>query len=165
MLSPCLFNLYSELVQLPSCVWVTQPHGLQHARLSCPSLTFRPCANPCPSSQWCHPTILSYVIPFSSCLQSFPASGSFPVSEFFTSSDQSIGAPASASVLPVNIQNWFPLGWAGWISLQYKGFSRVFSNTTVQKQQELVRERKRHKEGKRQRERQRKLFGHINEPQ
>ena len=87
----------------------------------------------CPLSQWCHPTISSSAIPFSSCLQSFLASGSFPMSQFFASGLQSIGA--SASVLPMNIQDWFPLGWTGWISLQSKGLSRVFSNTTVQKHQ------------------------------
>ena len=92
-------------------------------------------SNSCPSSQWCHPTISSSVVPFSSHLQSFPASGSFPMSQFFTSSGQSIGVSASASVLPMNIQDWFPLGWTGWISLQSKGLSRVFSNTTVQKHQ------------------------------
>ena len=108
-------------------------HGLQHARLPCPSPTPRACSNSCPSSWWCHPTISSSVIPFSSCLQSFPASGSFPMSQFFTSGDQSIGA--SASVLPMNIQDWFPLGLTGWISLQSKGLWRVFSNTTVQKHQ------------------------------
>ena len=97
-----------------------QPHGLQHARLPCPSPTPRVYSNSCPSSQWYHPTISSSVIPFSSCLQSFPASGSFPMSWFFTSDGQSIGVSASASVLPMNIQDWSPLGWTGWISLQYK---------------------------------------------
>ena len=89
----------------------------------------------CPSSQWCHPVISSSVIPFSSCLHSFPASGSFPMSRFFTSGSQSIGVSASASVLTMNIQDWSPLGWTGWISLQSKGLSRVFPNTTVQKHQ------------------------------
>ena len=112
-----------------------QSHGLQHARLSCPSPTPRACSKSCPSSWWSHPTISSSVIPFSSCLQSFPASGSFPVSQFFASGGQSIGALASASVLPMNIQDWFPLGLTGWISLLSKGLSRVFSNTTVQKHQ------------------------------
>ena len=93
------------------------------------------CPNSCPSSQWCHPTISSSVDPFSSCLQSFSASGSFPVSQFFPSGSQSIGVSPLASVLSVNIQDWFPLGWTGWISLQSKGLSRVFSNTTVQKHQ------------------------------
>ena len=92
-------------------------------------------SNSCPSSQWCHPTISSSVIPFSSCLQSFPASGSFPMSQFFTPGGQSIGVSGSTSVLPMNIQDWSPLGWTGWISLQSKGLSRVFSNTTVQKHQ------------------------------
>ena len=112
-----------------------RPHGLQHARLPCPSPTPGACSNSCPLNRWCHPTISSSVVPFSSCLQSFPASGSFPVSRFFTSDGQSIGISASTSVLPMNIQDWFPLGWTGWISLQSKGLSRVFSNTTVQKHQ------------------------------
>ena len=111
------------------------PHGLQHTRLLCPSPTPRVCSNSCPSSRWCHPTISSSVIPFSSCFQSFPASGSFQISQFFPSGGQSIGVSASASVLPVNIQDWSPLGWTGWISLQSKGLSRVFSNTTLQKHQ------------------------------
>ena len=113
------------------------PHGLQHAWLPCPSLSPRVCSNSCPLRWWCHPTISSFVIPFSSCLQSFPASGTFPVSQFFASGGQSIGASASASVLPMNIRDWFPLGCTGWISLQSKGLSRVFSNTTVQKHQFL----------------------------
>ena len=108
-------------------------HGLQHARLPCPSPTPSVYSNSSPSSQWCHPTISSSVITFSPCLQSFPASGSFPMSWFFTSGGQSIGVSASASVLPMNIQDWFLLGWTGWISLQSKGLSRVFSNTTHQK--------------------------------
>ena len=111
------------------------PRGLQHARLPCPSSTPRACSNSCLSSQWCRPTISSSVIPFSSCRQSFPASGYFPVSQFFTSGGPSIGASASASVLPVNIQDWFPLGLTGLISLQSKGLSGIFSNTTVQKHQ------------------------------
>ena len=111
------------------------PHGLQHARLPCTSPTPRVCSNSCPLSPWCHPTISSSVIPFSSCLQSFPASGSFLMIWLFTSGGQSIGASVSASVLPMNIQDWFPLGWTGWISLQSKGLSRVFSNTTVPKHQ------------------------------
>ena len=110
-----------------------QPHGLQHSRLLCPSPTPEACS--CPSIWSCHPIISSSVIPFSSCLQSFPASGSFPMSQLFTSGGQSIGVSASASVLPVNIEDWFPLGWTGWISLLSKGLSRVFSNTTVQKRQ------------------------------
>ena len=112
-----------------------QPHGLQYARLPCPSPTSGAYSNACLLSRWCHPTILSSAIPFSSCLQSFPASGSFPISQLFASDGQSIGASASASVLPMNIQDWFPLGWTGWIPLQSKGLSRVFSNTTVQKHQ------------------------------
>ena len=114
-----------------------RPHGLQHARTPCPSPTSRAYSNSCPSSWWCHPIISSSVIPFSSCLQSFPTSGSFPMSQFFTSSGQSIWVSASASVLPMNSQDWFPLGWTGWIFLQSKGLSRVFSNTTVQKHQLL----------------------------
>ena len=92
-------------------------------------------SNLCPLSQWCHPTISSSAVTFSSCLQSFPASGSFPMNQFFVSGGQSIGVSASASVLPMNIQDWFPLGWTGWISLLSKGLSKVFSNTTVQKNQ------------------------------
>ena len=102
---------------------------------SCPSPILRACSNSCPSSQWCHPTISSSVVPFSSCLQSFPASKSFPKSQFFPSGGQSIGVSASASILPVNIQDWSPLGLTSWISLQSKGLSRVFSNTTVQNHQ------------------------------
>ena len=111
------------------------PHGLQHTRLPCPSPTPRACSNSCPSGRWCHPTISSSVVPFSSCLQSSPASGSFQMSQFFASGGQSTRASASASVLPMNNQDWFPLGWTSWISLQSKGLSRVFSNTTVQKHQ------------------------------
>ena len=112
-----------------------RPHGLQHARLPCPSPTPGPCSNSCPSSWWCHSTISSFVIPFSSCLQFFPVSRFFLMTQFFTSSGLSIGISALASVLPMNIQDWFPLGWTGWISLQSKGLLRVFSNTTVQKNQ------------------------------
>ena len=108
-----------------------QPHILQHARPPCPAPTPRVYSDSCPLSRWCHPTISSSVISFSSCLQSFPASGSFQMSQFFASGGQSIGASGWASVLPMNIQDWFP----GWISLQSKGLSRVFSNTTVQKRQ------------------------------
>ena len=115
----------------------SQPHGLQHARLLCLPPTPRACSNSCSSSQWCHPTISSSVVPFSSCLQSFLASGSFPLSQFFASCGQSIGVSASASFLPMNIQNWFPLGLIGLISLESKGLSKVFSNTTVQKHQFL----------------------------
>ena len=113
------------------CLW---PHGLQHTSLPCPSPTPGAYSNSYPLSQWCHPTISSSVIPFS-CLQSFPASGSFQMSQFFASGGQSIGVSASASVLSMNSEDWFPLGWIGWISLQSKGLSRVFSNTTVQKHQ------------------------------
>ena len=112
-----------------------QLYGLQHTRLACPSPTSGACSNSCPSRRWCHPTISSSVIPFSFCLQSFQASGSFLLNQFFTSGGQSIGASASASVFPMNIQDWYPLGRTGWISLQSKGFSRVFSNITVQKHQ------------------------------
>ena len=114
-----------------------QLHGLQHARLPCPFPSPGACSNSCPLSQWCHPTILSSVIPFSSCLQSFPASGSFPMSQFFPSGGQSTGASASASVLPINIQGWFPLDLTGLISLLSKRLSRVFSSTTVPKHQFL----------------------------
>ena len=110
-------------------------HELQHARPPCPSTTPKVHLNSCPSSQWCHPAISSSVIPFSSCPQSLPASGSFLVSQLFTSHGQSIGVSALASVLPMSTQDWSPLGWSGWISLQSKGLSRVFSNTTVQKHQ------------------------------
>ena len=116
---------------VPNTLW---PHGLQHVRFPCPLPTPRAWSNSYPSSRWRHPTISSSVVPFSSCLQSFPASGSFPMSRFFTSDGQSIGVSASASVLPMNIQNWFLLGWTSWISLlTLEGLSRVFSNTTVQK--------------------------------
>ena len=111
------------------------PHGLQQVRLPCPSPTPGAYLNTCPLSRWCHPTIPPSAIPFSSCLQSYLASGSFRMSQFFTSSGQIIGVSASTSVFPVNIQGWSPLEWTGWISLQSKGLSRVFSNTTVQKHQ------------------------------
>ena len=128
-------NFLSILVQF-SCSVVSDslwPHGLQHARPPCPSPIPRACSNSCPSSQWCHPTISSSVIPFSSHLQSFPAPGSFPMCHFFASGGHSIGVSTSASILPMNIQGWFPLGLTSWISLQHKGLLRVFSNTTVQK--------------------------------
>ena len=111
-----------------------QSHGLQHSRPPCPS-TPGVYSNSSPLSWWCHPTISSFVVPFSSCLQSFPGSGSFPMNQFFASGGQSIGVSASTSVLPMNTQDLFPLGWTGWISLQFKGLSKVFSNTTVQKHQ------------------------------
>ena len=132
-----LFSYFSS-VQF-SCLVMSDslgPHELQHARPPCPSPTPGVDSNSCPLSWWCHPAISSSIIPFSSsCLQSFPASESFPVSQFFTCCGQSIGVWASASVLPMNIQDWFPLGWTGWISLLSKGLSSVFSNITVQKHQ------------------------------
>ena len=112
-----------------------QPHELQHARPPCPSPTAQVYPNPCPLSRWCHPTISSSVVPFSSFLQSFPASWSFQMRQLFVSDGQSIGVPAPTLVLPMNTQDWSPLGWTGWISLPSKGLSRVFSNTTVQKHQ------------------------------
>ena len=112
-----------------------QPHKPQHARPPCPSPIPGVHPNPCLSSRWCHPAISSSVIPFSSCSQSFPSSGSFQMSQLFASGDQNIGVKASISVLPMNTQDWSPLGWTGWISLRSKGFSRVFSNTSVQKHQ------------------------------
>ena len=112
-----------------------RPHGLQHARVPCPSLSPWICSNSCPLSEWCHPTISSPIAPFSSSLQSFPASGSFPMSQLFASGSQSTGASASASVLPMNIQGWFNLGWTGLISVMANRLSRVFSNTMVQKHQ------------------------------
>ena len=101
-------------------------HGLWHARLSCTSPTVGVCSNSCPSSWWCHPTISSFVVPFSSCFQSFPASESFPLSQFFASGGQRIGVSASASVLPMNIQDWFPLGWTGWISFVFKYVIHIY---------------------------------------
>ena len=126
---------FSSVAQSSPTLW--DPHELQHARLPCPSPTPRTYSNSCPLSQWCHPTISSFAAPFSFCFPSFPASGSFPMSQLFPSDGQSIGVSASASVLPMNIQDWFPLGWAGWLSLLFKGLSRVFSDTTVQKHQFL----------------------------
>jgi len=126
-----LFSQFSHSV-MSNSLW---RHGLQHIRAPCPSPTPRACSNSCPSSWWCHPTISSSVVPFSSRLQSFPASGSFQMSQLFTSGGQNIGVSASASVLPMNNQDWFPLGLTGLISLQFKGLSRVLSNTTVQKHQ------------------------------
>ena len=111
------------------------PHEPRHARPPCSSPTPGVHPNPCPLSQRCHPTISSSVVPFSSCSQSFPASGPFQMSQLFASGGQIIGVLASASVLPMNTQDWFPLGWTDWISLQSEGLSRVFSNTTVQKHQ------------------------------
>ena len=129
--SMLLLLLFSHSVVSDS-LW---PHGLQHARPPCSSSSPRVCSNSCPLSQGCHPTISSSVIPFSSCLQSFPASGSFPMSRLFASGGQSIRASASASVLPMNTQDWSPLGWTGLVSLLSKGLSRVFSSTTVQRHQ------------------------------
>ena len=111
------------------------PHELQHTRPPCPSPTPGIYSNSCSSTWWCHPAISSSVVPFSSCPQSLPASGSFPVSQLFAWGGQGTGVSASASVLPMNTQDWSPLGWTGWISLQSKGLSRVFSNTTLQKHQ------------------------------
>ena len=125
--------MLSNSVAQSSNSW--QPHGLQHTRPLCPSPTPGAYSNSCLLSQWCHPTISSSVVPFSSCLQSFPASGSFQMSQLFESSGQNIRASASSTVLPMNIQDWFPLGSTGWISLQSKGLSTAFSNTTVQKHQ------------------------------
>ena len=125
----------SLLIQLLIMSDSLQLNGLQHARTPCLSPTPRLYSNSRPMSWWCHPTISSSVILFSCLLQFLPASGSFHISQFFTSSGQSIGASASTSVLPMNIQDWLPLGWTSWISLQSKGLSRVFSNTTIQKHQ------------------------------
>ena len=126
---------WNKKVQFSSVVSDSlQPHESQHTRPPCPSPTPGVHSNSCPSSRWCHPAISSSVVPFS-CLQSFPASVSFPMSWLFTSGGQNIGASASASVLPVNIQDWFPLGLTGLISLQSKRLSSIFSNTTVQKHQ------------------------------
>ena len=112
-----------------------RPHESQHARSPCPSPTPRVHSNSCPLSRWCHPAISSSVVPFSSCPQSLPVSGSFPMSQLFAWGGQSTGVSASTSVLPMNTQDWFPLGWTGWIPLPSKGLTRVFSNTTVQKHQ------------------------------
>ena len=129
-----ILGLYSVNSVTQSCPTL-RPRGMQHARLPCPSPTPRACSNLSTSSQWCHPTISYSVVPFSSRLQSFPVSGYFQMSQFLALGGQSIGVSASASVLPMNIQDWSPLGWTGWISLQSKGLSRVFSNTSVQKHQ------------------------------
>ena len=131
----CLASLSLRSIQFSHSVVSNslQPRGLQHTRPPCPSPAHRVYSNSCPLSWWCHPTISSSVVPFSSCPQSFPASGSFQMSQFLASGGQSIGVSASASVLPMNTQDWFPLGWTGWLSLQSKGLSRIFSNTTVQK--------------------------------
>ena len=140
----CLFSLEHKIwaqnfLQFSSVQSVVSnflwSHGLQYARPPCPSPTTGVYPDSCPLSRWCHPTILSSAIPFFSHLQSFPASGSFQMSQLFASGGQSIGVSASTSVLSMNTQDWSPLGWTGWISLQSKGLSRVFSNTTVQKHQ------------------------------
>ena len=131
LLSPNSYDQFSHSVMSDSL----RPHGRQHSRPPCPSPTPWVYPTSCPLSWWCHPTISSSVEPFSSHLQPFPASGSFPMSQLFASGGQSIGVSASASFLPMNIQDWFPLGQTGWISLQSKGPSRVFCNTTVQKHQ------------------------------
>ena len=136
-------TFYSQTTQTNSSVKFSrsvvsnslQPHEPQRARPPCPSPTPGVYPNSCSLSQWYHPTISSSVVPFSSCPQSFPASGFFQVSQLFASGGQSIGVSASTSVLPMNTQDWSPLGWSGWIPLQSKGLSRVFSNTTVQKHQ------------------------------
>ena len=123
---------YQNIIQFSSVTQSCPPNELQHTRPPCPSPTPGVPPNPCLSSRWCHPTISSSAVPFSSCPQSFQ---SFTVSQFFTLGGPSIGVSASTSVLPMNTQDWSPLGWNGWISLQSKGLSRVFSNTTVQKHQ------------------------------
>jgi len=133
--APFQMSSLAIVVQLLSRVWLPWTHGLQHARFPFSSTSPRACSNSWALTWWCHPTISSSVIPFSSCLQSFPASGSFLMSLLFTSRGQGIGASASASILLMNIQGWFPLRLTVWISLQSKGLSRVFSNTTVQKLQ------------------------------
>ena len=131
----CVFKCHSVHFSHSVVSDSLQPHEPQHAMPPYPSQTAGVYSNSGPLSQWCHPAISSSVIPLSSCPQSLPASGSFPVSQIFTWGGQSIGVSASASVLPMNTQDWFPLGWTGWISLQSKGLSRVFSNTTVKKHQ------------------------------
>ena len=133
----CYFFLFILSVQFSSSVVSdsSRPHEMQHSRPPCPSPTPRVYSNSCPLSQWCHPAISSSVVPFSFCPQSLPAWGSFPMSQFFSWGGQSIGVSASVSLLPMNTQDWSPLGWTGWISLQSKRLSRVFSNTTVLKQQ------------------------------
>ena len=129
------FVLNSQISSVAQLCPTLQSHEPQHARPPCPSPTPGVHPNPCSLCRWCHPTISSSVVPFSSCPQSFPASRSFQMSQLSASGGQSIGVSASTSVLPMNTQDWSPLGWTGWISLQFKGPSRVFSNTTVQKHQ------------------------------
>ena len=132
-----IYFMYSSSVQFSHSVMSDSlwPHELQHARPPCPSPTHGVYPNPCPSSQWCHPAISSSVVPFSSCPKSLPASGSFQMSQLFAWGGPSVGVSASTSVPPMNSQDWSPLGWTGWISLQSQGLSRVFSNTKVQKHQ------------------------------
>ena len=135
---PWKYREYCRISVQFSCSVVSDslpPHELQHARPPCPLSTPGVYPNSCPLSQWCHPAISSYVVPFSFCPQSFPASGSFQMSQLFSSGGQSIGVSASTSVLLMDTQDWSPLGWTGWISLQSKGLSKVFSNNTVQKHQ------------------------------
>ena len=132
-MAKCLSYCCSSVAK--SCPTLCDPHGLQHARLPCPSPSPGACSNSCPLSWWCHPTISSSTAPFSSCLQSFPASGSLAVTRLFESDGQSIEASASTSILPMNIQDWFPLELTGLISFQSKGLSRVFSSTTIWKHQ------------------------------
>ena len=133
---PFVYNLRCSVQFSYSVVFhCLQPHELQNARPLCPSPTLGVHSYSCPLSRWCHPAISSSVIPFSSCPQSLPAAGSFPMSQLSAWGGQSIAVSASTSVLPMNVQDWSPLGWTGWISLQSKGLSRVFSNTTVQKHQ------------------------------
>ena len=131
----CVFNISVQFSSVAQSCLTLRPYEPQHTRPPCPSPTPRVHPNPCRLIWWCHPTVSSSVVPFSSCLQSFPASGSFQMSQLFASGGQSIGVPDSTSVLPMNTQDWSPLGWTGWISLQSKGLSRVFFNTTVQKHQ------------------------------
>ena len=131
----CLLQADSVQFSLSVMSDSLRPHEWQHARPPCPSPTPGVYENSCPSSWWCHPAISSSVVSFSSCPESLPASGSFPVSQLFVWAGQSIGVSASASVLPMNTQDWSPLGWSSWVSLQFKRLSRVFSNTTVQKHQ------------------------------
>ena len=124
------YNIY-QFSSVTQSYLTLQPHELQHVMPPCPSPAPGIYLNSCPLSRWCHPSISSSVIPFSSHLQSFPASGSFQMTQFFASRGQSIGVSTSTSVHPINIQDWFPLGWTGWISLLSKGLSRIFSSTTI----------------------------------
>ena len=128
----CICSVQFSCSVMSDSLW---PHEPQHTRPPCPSPTPGVHPNPCPLSRWCHPIISSSVVPFSSCPQSFPASGCFQMSQLFAPGGQSTGVSVSKSVLPMNTQDWSPLGWIGWISLQSKGLSRVFSNTIVQKHQ------------------------------